>query len=101
MKVKLHLRLLVYFYKVFKYHTPCIFFERLVYEGLRHGYKTCQVSKDQLSLTNLMKKITLSRICCLEYGFHKYKRVTVHMYLEEKLRYAYKYVDVYFKCCFC
>ncbi len=38
-KVKLHLRLLVYLYKVFKYHTPCFFFEKLVYVGLRHDYK--------------------------------------------------------------
>ncbi len=64
-KVKLHLRLLVYFYKVFKYHTPCFFFEKLVYVGLRHDYKTRQVSKDQLFLpyprTNLMKKTVLYR----------------------------------------
>ncbi len=64
-KVQLHLRLLVYFYKVFKYHTPCFFFEKLVYVGLRHDYKTRQVSRDQLFLlcprTNLMKKTVLYR----------------------------------------
>ncbi len=64
-KVKLHLRLLVYFYKVFKYHTPCFFFEKLVYVGLIYDYKTRQVSRDQLFLpcpqTNLMKKTVLYR----------------------------------------
>ncbi len=72
-KVKLHLRLLVYFYKVFKFHTPCFFFEKLVYVGLRHDYKTRQVSKDQLFLpyprTNLMKKTVLIKVLLLGIWF--------------------------------
>lgn len=64
-KDKLHLRVLVYFYKVIKYHTPCFFFEKLVYVGFRHDHKTRQVSKSQLFLpcpqSNLLKKTVFYR----------------------------------------
>jgi len=49
-KDKLHLRMLVYFYKVIKYHTPCFFSEKLVNVGFRHDFGTCQASKAQLFL---------------------------------------------------
>jgi len=59
-KDKLHLRMLVYFYKVIKYHTPCFFSEKLVNVGFRHDFGTCQASKAQLFLAcphiSLIKK---------------------------------------------
>ncbi len=80
------------------------FFEKLVYVGLRHDYKTRQVSKDQLFLpypqTNLMKKTVLYRgsVAWIMVPINIRKSNCTYVF---QRKCAYKYVDVYFKCCYC
>ncbi len=79
-KVKLHLPLLVYFHKVFKYHTPCSLFENIMYMWDSDMIIKHQVSKAHLfffftmSTNKSDEKDCLSRLCCLEYGSHKYTK---------------------------